>query len=76
MPEVEKFNDLTLTQKAQAFLLGIPRAGVTFVAVEKGVANLSGLARTSEVIEECERAVLGIKGITKVKNQMKKGIFA
>jgi cytidylate kinase len=72
----EKFKDLALTHKAQAFLLGIPRVGVTNVSVEKGVANLSGLARTSEAIEECERALLNIKGITKVNNQMKKGSFA
>ena len=67
---LEKLNDLALRQKAKAVLLEIPGVAATNLDVEKGVANLSGYVRSSGAIEECEKAVSNIKGITKVNNQL------
>lgn len=66
----ERLNDLSLTQKARASLLEIAGMELVNVVVEKGVGSLSGLVRSSTVMENCEKAISNIKGITSVNNQL------
>jgi osmotically-inducible protein OsmY len=53
-----------------AVLLKVAGMEVANLYVERGVATLSGMARSPEAKEECENAILGIKGIVEVNNQL------
>jgi cytidylate kinase len=66
----DNFGDLALTQQVEAAVLEIPGLEDAKLVVEKGVANLSGLAKSSAAKEECEKVVSNIKGITKIVNQL------
>ena len=67
----EKLIDLALTHRGMAVLLDVDGVEITNLDVKKGVAFLSGLTRSLEAKEECEHAVLNIKGIAEVNNQIK-----
>ena len=66
----KKLIDLSLTYRGMAQLLEIGGVEVVNLLVEKGVASLSGVARSLEAKEECENAIVNLKGITKVNNQI------
>ena len=66
----ERLNDLALAQKARAVLLEVVGVELVNVVVEKGVGSLSGLVRSSTVMENCEKAISNIRGITSVNNQL------
>ena len=64
----EKMIDLALTHKGLAGLLGVGGMEVVNLVVKRGVATLSGMARSFEAKEECEGAVFNVKGIAEVNN--------
>lgn len=66
----EKLNDLALTQKGRAALLGYDGLEIVNLVVEKGVVTLSGLVRSSVVKEHCEKILSNIEGIVSVNNQL------
>ena len=71
-PQVsETLYDLALSQKAKAALLGISKELVWVdLAVEKGIATLSGIVGSTLMKNNCEKTVLKIKGIKSVDNQL------
>jgi len=66
----ETLKDLALTQKGKAVLLEMGGIEVANLVVERGVATLSGMARSLEAKEECKYAILNVKGIAEVDNQL------
>lgn len=66
----EKLNDLALTHKARAALLGFDGVEIVNLSVEKGVATLSGLVRSSVIKENCEKTLSNLAGIKSVSNQL------
>ena len=66
----ETLKDRALTQKGKAVLLEMGGIEVANLNVERGVATVSGMARSLEAKEECNSAILGIKGIAEVNNQI------
>jgi len=70
-PQVfEKLSDLALTQKVKSVLLEVSGLTSVIMGVERGVANLSGFAKSETAIKECESAVSKVKGIIKVNSQI------
>lgn len=65
-----RLKNLALTQKGKAVLLEIGGIEVADLVVERGVATLTGMARSFEVKEESTYAILNIKGIAEVNNQI------
>lgn len=63
---MEELIDLALTRKVMAALLDIAGLDVTSLRIEKGVADISGLARSEVIKELCHRTVSSIEGIEKV----------
>ncbi len=63
---IEKLIDLALTRKVMTALSDIAGLDVTNLRVEKGVADVSGLARSEIIKESCQSAISGIEGIEKV----------
>lgn len=69
--EVEKnLEDMALAQKAKGALVGFPGIDLTSVEVAQGVVVLTGLARSTENIEECQRTVSRIKGVKQVRSKL------
>jgi cytidylate kinase len=66
----EKLGDLALTQKVEAALVEISGLDLTYLYVEKGVANFKGVVNSVETIEECKRVASKIKGIKDVDSQL------
>jgi cytidylate kinase len=67
----ENLYDLALIQKGKAALLGISKEMVWVdLAVENGIATLSGTVASPAVKNNCEKTVLKIKGIKSVDNQL------
>ncbi|MFZ7127555.1 MAG: cytidylate kinase family protein [Desulfobacterales bacterium] len=59
----EKLKDLALRQKVESTLLGFPGVDVSVIKIENGVVSLTGMARSSEMIAECEKALRGLEGV-------------
>ncbi|MBE0585367.1 MAG: cytidylate kinase family protein [Desulfofustis sp.] len=66
----ELLKDISFTQQAEAAFLEIEGVQGVNVSVEKGVASLSGLVRSSAIKIQCERALSNIRGIASVNNQI------
>ena len=66
----EKLQDLALREKGKAMLVEMGGIEVADLVVESGVATVSGMARSLEAKEECKNAILNIKGISEVNNQI------
>ena len=66
----ERLKDFALSQKGKAVLLEVEGIEVADLDVARGVATLSGMARSLEAKEECKHAILTIKGIAEVNNQI------
>ena len=66
----ERLKDLALSQKGKAVLLEIEGIEVADLIVERGIATLSGMARSLEAKEECRYAILNIKGIEEINNHI------
>jgi len=64
----ERLKELALSQKGKAVLHEMGGIEVADLVVEKGVATVSGLARSPEIREECEYAISNIEGIAAVNN--------
>ena len=67
----ELLSDLALNHRAKATLLKIT-GGTEWadLEVENGIATLSGLVRSSELKNDCEKALLDIEDITSVNNNL------
>ena len=70
----EELYDLSLRHKAKAAILEIA-GGAEWVSldVKKGVVSLSGLARTQQDKDACEKAIVAIRGVKSVDNQLNVG---
>ena len=67
----EELFDLALSHRGNAAILEV--AGKTEwvdLAVEKGVAQLTGFVRSVELKKDCEKAISDIRGIKSVANQL------
>ncbi len=70
----EVLYDLALSYKAKAAVLEVAGGReLVNLEVERGVASLSGLIRSQEAKDACEKAILNIQGITSVQNQLTVG---
>lgn len=65
-----RLKDLALSQNGKAVLLEVGGIELADLVVESGVATVSGMARSLEAKEECEYAILNIKGIAEINNQI------
>ena len=66
----EKLQDLALREKGKALMVEMGGIEVADLVVESGVATVSGMARSLEAREECKNAIVNIKGISEVNNQI------
>lgn len=63
-------NDLALGQRANAILLEAVGDEGVILNVEKGIASMTGLVRSSGVKQNCEKTVEQIPGISGVDNRL------
>ena len=66
----ENLIDRALTHKARAALIGFDGVEIVNLVVEKRVATLSGLVRSSVIKDNCAKTLSNIEGIASVNNQL------
>ncbi len=68
----EKLEDLALVQKVETslqFVLGSGFRQIDIIA-ERGVVSLKGTVTSNLLKEDCQNAVVSIKGVNRVNNQL------